>query len=335
MNKARILRAIASGTLLAMLAASAAAAVTPDEIVHSFEATFDVNADGLAKNGDCVCVSGQFTGTSVASALSRSVLFTHPTVPVIARFSAARGNANRRNSREMELEFRLPGGGLHHMAMLNTASFGAADAVEFGEMIVAVKPDPNTGAPDLQRLHAFLAAHPDAFAQSNFATATDAPSDYASATYFSIHTFRFIDAEGRAHFVRWRFLPQDEGTTSSPSEAADALPERLSERLAGGPVRWDMIVYVGEPADTSDNASLAWPQGRKHFKAGTLTLTRHVHERAEQCARRTFDPLVVTDGIAPTDDPVLLLRSPTYGVTFSKILAQALASPDAAAVADR
>ena len=344
MNKSRILAVIACGALAATLAASARAALTAAEIVNSFEATFDVNPEGLAHNGDCVCVSGEFTGTSVAAALSRSALFSHSSLPVIARFSAARGNANRRNSREMELEFRLPGGGLHHMAMLNTASFGTADAVEFGAMIVAAKPDPNTGTPDLQRLHAFLAAHPDAFAQSNFATATDAPSAYASATYFSIHTFRFIDAEGRTHFVRWRFLPQDERTASSPSEAAqdpeDALPYGLLKRLATGPVRWDMIVYVGEPGDTSDNASIAWPQGRKHFKAGTLTLTQDMHERAEQCARRNFDPLVVTDGIATTDDPVLLFRSPTYGLAFAKILAQALAwddapAADAAAVVDR
>jgi catalase len=48
-----------------------------------------------------------------------------------------------------------------------------------------------------------------------------------------------------------------------------------------------------------------------------------------------FDPLIAADGIAPADDPVLLFRSPTYGLTFSGILAQALAPVHAAAVVGR
>jgi hypothetical protein len=39
-------------------------------------------------------------------------------------------------------------------------------------MIAAAKADPNAGMPDVQKLHEFLAAHPGAFAQSNFVTAT-------------------------------------------------------------------------------------------------------------------------------------------------------------------
>jgi hypothetical protein len=53
-------------------------------------------------------------------------------------------------------------------------------------MIAAAKADPNAGMPDVQKLHEFLAAHPGAFAQSNFVTATDAPSSYASSAYFSV-----------------------------------------------------------------------------------------------------------------------------------------------------
>lgn len=339
MNKSRIIGAITFAALLATVAASAGEALTANEIISSFEETFAAHPQALLKNGDCICASGVFTGTSAASALSRSLLFAPASVPIVARFSATRGSAHSRNSRAMELEFRLPGGSLQHMAMLNTPSLRTADAATFAAMIVAAKPDPNTGVPDLQRLHDFLAAHPDAFAQSNFITAADSPSGFASAAYFSIHTFRFIDAAGRTRFVRWRFLPQDDEPTLSPSEAVqtpeDALQERFIKRLASGPVRWDMIVYVGEPGDTTDNASIAWPLARRHLKAGTLTLTQAMPESAAKCAQMSIDPLIVADGIAATDDPVLLFRSPTYAVAFSKILAHALAPVDAAPVVDR
>jgi catalase len=137
----------------------------------------------------------------------------------------------------MELDLRLPDGGWHHMAMLNSQTFIAADPITFSEMMGAVKPDPTTGQPDEGKLRNFLAAHPDAFAQPNFLTASPTPSSYATSTYFSIHTFRFIDASGRTHFVRWRFVPRDsEGAAATPSQSMttseSAMAEHFIARLA-------------------------------------------------------------------------------------------------------
>jgi catalase len=33
-----------------------------------------------------------------------------------------------------------------------------------------------------------------------------------------------------------------------------------------------------------------------------------------------FDPLVMSDGVQPTNDPVLLFRSPAYAISFGKRL---------------
>jgi len=306
----------------------------PNEIVASFEQAFEIDPEPLIKRVDSFCAAGEFTGTTEAAALSRSALFTRVPVPVVARFSGTRDD---RNVRELELEFGLRGGGVHHMAMLNTPVFGTADPVTFEEMLVAVKPDPYTGKPDPLRLREFLAAHPDAFTQRNLLTAFGSPSNYAATAYFSIHTFRFIDSDGRTHFVRWRFEPKDnrDGTMSrlEPAETTeDSVEERLITRLARSPVRWDMIVSLGEPEDTTDNASIAWPEDRMHLEAGTLTITRAMPGSAPECGERRFDPLIVADGIAPTDDPVLLFRSPTYRLAFSENLAQALTSPNTAIV---
>jgi catalase len=104
--------------------------------------------------------------------------------PVIARFSVAGGNPTvpdaTKNARGMALEFRLPDGSRQHMTMLNTPVFGAANPSTFNDMIIASKPDPKTGKPDPQKLHAFLASHPDALAQSDFLVNDNPPESYAS-----------------------------------------------------------------------------------------------------------------------------------------------------------
>jgi catalase len=81
-----------------------------------------------------------------------------------------------------------------------------------------------------------------------------------------------------------------------------------------------MIVYVGEPGDTLDNPTIAWPETRKHFTAGTLTIKLATPQKGAACERINFDPLIMADGIAPTNDPILLFRSPAYAVSFAKRL---------------
>ena len=38
------------------------------------------------------------------------------------------------------------------------------------------------------------------------------------------------------------------------------------------------------------------------------------------CANINYDPLVFTDGIQATNDPVFLFRSPSYAASFTKRL---------------
>jgi catalase len=84
-------------------------------------------------------------------------------------------------------------------------------------------------------------------------------------------------------------------------------------------VLWDMVVYLGEPGDSLDNPTLLWPETRKHFTAGTLSITSASPQQKDvACEPINFDPLVLADGMAPTNDPILLFRSPAYAVSFVK-----------------
>ena len=225
--------------------------------------------------------------------------------------------------RGMALEFRLPGGRLQHITMIDAPIFAASSPSSFRDALVAAKPDPTTGQPDPEKLKAYAASHPDAMASSDLASRHTPTANYYQATYFSIHTFKFIDAKNAEHPVKWRFIPRDGTKEMSAAEMKAAPPEFLArnliERTRKGPAVWDMIVYVGEPGDSQDDPTLAWPESRKHFTAGTLSITQATaQQKGVACEPINFDPLVMADGIAPTNDPVLLFRSPSYAVSFSK-----------------
>jgi catalase len=61
-----------------------------------------------------------------------------------------------------------------------------------------------------------------------------------------------------------------------------------------------------------------WPKDRKEIKAGTLTITKAMPQKGEACEKINYDPLVMAEGIAATNDPILMFRSPAYAVSFAK-----------------
>jgi catalase len=310
-------------------ATPAAAEVNAPQMIDAFEGTFGVHPGQRRNHIKGTCAAGEFVGTAETAVLSRSALFSGKAIPVIARFSLGGGNPEVPDSapapRGMAPEFHLPGGALQHITMIDAPIFAAASPASFRDLIVAARPDPKTGRPDPERLKAYFATHPDAKALTELSGHHTPTANYFQATYFSVHTFKFIDAKGAEHPVRWRFVPRDgtkEMTAADMKVAAhDFLEKNLIERTLKGAAVWDMIVYVGEPGDPQDDPTLAWPEARKHFIAGTLSITQATpQQKGVACEPINFNPLVMADGIGPTNDPILLFRSPAYAVSFAKRL---------------
>ena len=303
--------------------------VTADQVVSALEGTFGVTPGERRNHTKGTCAAGEFVGAREAAKYSRSALFSGKPVPVVARFSLAGGNPRApdtaKSARGMALELALPDGSLQHMTMLNTPVFGAAHPQTFLDLMLAMKPDPATGKPDPEKMKAFKASHPDNLAQAEFLAKNNPPASYANSSYFGIHTFKFIDGDGKVTPVRWRFVPQDGEKRLSDDELKSAPPNFLEaaliERAKQGPVKWDMIVTLGVPGDAEDNPTVAWPEDREQVKVGTLTLaSATAQQKGAACEPINFDPLVMADGIAPTDDPVLRFRSPAYAASFAKRL---------------
>lgn len=315
-------------TLAAPLCMSAEQEVTADQVVSALEGTFGVHAGERRNHIKGTCATGEFVGSPEARVYTRSALFSGKPLPVVARFSMPGGNPKvpdtARNPRGMALEFRLPDGSLQHMTMLNTPVFGAASPQTFFDDIVAKKPDPATGKPDPEKIKAFKASHPDSWPQADFLAKHNPPASWANSSYFGIHTFKFVNGDNRTTLVRWRFVPRDGEKRLSDDEIKSLPPNFLEriliERTLRGPVHWDMILTIGVPGDPEDNPTLSWPTDRKEVKIGTLTIASATPQEGAECERINFDPLVMSDGIEPTNDPVLVFRSPAYAISFGKRL---------------
>ncbi len=318
---------LGSGGMRVATAAPAAAGVTPVEMIQALEDNSGDHPGKRKSHTKGICAAGEFVGSGGAAGLSRSALFSGKPVPVTARFSLGTGDPYEPDAevalRGMALEFHLPGGALQHMTMSDVPIFAAATPASFRDLVVALKPNPNTGMPDPGKLDAYFLTHPDAGPLREYSAHHTPTANFYQAAFFSVHTFKFIDAKGTGHPVRWRFIPRDGVKELTPPEIKaaprDFLEANLIDRVSKHPVLWDMIVYVGEPGDPQDNPTLAWPESRKHFTAGTLTLTQATpQQKGVACEPINFDPLVLADGIAPSNDPILLFRSQVYAVSFAK-----------------
>jgi len=318
-----------AAALVCLGAAPAIAAdpeVTADQAVGALEQTFGIHPGERRNHAKGTCALGTFVGAKDAARYSRSALFSGAAVPVVARFSLAGGNPKApdtaKSARGMALEFALPDGGRQHMAMINTPVFGAASPQSFVDLITAMRPDPATGKPDPEKIKAFKASHPDNRMQAHFLESNNPPASYASSAYLGLHAFKFIGTEDKTTLVRWQFVPEDGEKRLSDDElkaaGADFLERTLIDRTRQGPVRWDMVATIGQPGDAEDDPTVAWPEARPKVTVGTLTITAAMPQKGAACETINYDPLVMADGIAATDDPVLLFRSPAYAVSFAR-----------------
>ncbi|MBV1899433.1 MAG: catalase family peroxidase [Cycloclasticus sp.] len=302
--------------------------VTPNKVINAFEKTFGITQGERRNHTKGTCAVGEFIGSKDAVVFSRSELFTGKPLPIIARFSLAGGNPSvpdtAKSPRGLALEFLLTDGSLHHMAMLNTPVFGAANPQTFYNMLVAKTPDPLTGKPDQEKIEAFKLNHTDNKAQAHFLANNNPPSNYYESAYYGIHTFKFFNKDNKETLVRWRFVPQSGEKQLSEAELenlpANFLEQNLIKRTEEGAVKWKMLVTIGEPDDVQDNPTIAWPKNREEIEAGTLILTESMHQEGAKCESINFDPLVLSDGIKATNDPILLFRSPSYAISFAKRL---------------
>jgi catalase len=294
-------------------------------IIGAFEANSGPHPGYRRNHAKGVCLEGYFDSNGNAAPLSVADVFARGRrTQVIGRFAIPGGNPSAPDTsvpiRSMALEFMLQDGEQWRTGMNTTPVFAVRTPAQFYEQLVASRPDPATGKPDPARLKAFYQANPETGPFQSWVKAHPPSSGFANGTYYSINAFRFVNAAGHVHAVRWSMVPDMPYAPLDPRKKAnqDFLASDLMHQLELGSLRWHLIVTVAAPGDKTDDATIAWPDDRQHVDAGTLVISRATPQSDGSCRDVTFDPTVLPNGISRSDDPLLAARSSAYALSFKR-----------------
>src|SRR5262249_26254145 len=223
------------------------------------------------------------------------------------------------NVRSIAIQFTLPDGEQWRTAMINIPVFPVSTPQAFAEFMVVSSPDSATGKVNSEAMGAFLVKHPETATALKIIGSRPFSSGFADSAFYSLNAFRFEDDKGRATPVRWSVTP-DQATVTVNTSATDKnyLFEALIHQIHAGPLRWHLMLTVGQPGDPTAEAARQWPHGRRQIDAGVLTITSIESDDPSRTNKITFDPLVLPDGISQSDDPLLSTRSAAYSVSFTR-----------------
>jgi catalase len=293
--------------------------VTPDQAIDAIRATGGAQPGNRALHAKGKLYRGTFTATPEAATLSRAAHLSGAGVPALVRFSSGSGNPKQPDNapgvRGLAVKFTLPDGSTTDVSTQTAKLFPASTPDGFVSLLRAMRPGPTAPL----RLIGYIATHPRFVkALPVVKEANKVPASYGSVAYHGLHAFRWTAADGSERFVRYHlqpargeeFLPAD----AAKAKGADFLTVELDERLASQPVRFDYQVQIAAQGDSTVDPSKPWHSDQT-VTVGTLEITGAETEREHGGDIVVFDPMRVTDGIEPSDDPVLRFRTVAYSAS--------------------
>jgi catalase len=271
---------------------------------------------------------GTFTATPEAKRLSRAAHLQGNPIGATVRFSNASGHPRAYDSdpiagRGLAVKFHLPDGEASDIVSVPLVVFLARTPEDFLELTRARIPDPETGQPDPEKLGAYMAAHPEFGAALEKGLPKLAPTtSFATSDYRALHAFALVDAEGRTHWGRYTWEPE-EGTeylTDEQREGADRdyLQEEIRARLADGIAGFPLEFTLANDGDPLDDPTAEWEGEHEVVELGELQVLGVIEDAETPESPIVFDPMRLTDGIEPSADPILASRPKAYSVSIER-----------------
>lgn len=268
---------------------------------------------------------------------TRAKFLQNPSVktPVFVRFSTvagSRGSADTvRDVRGFATKFYTDEGN-YDLVGNNMPVFFVQDAMKFPDFIHAVKPQPHNEIPQAQSAHDtfwdFVANNTESVHMVMWAMSDRAiPRSFRMMEGFGVHTFRFVNERGEAHFVKFHWKPVL-GIHSLVWDEAQKLggkdPDYNRRDL------WDAIEAGNYPEfelgiqmikeeeefnfdfDILDPTKI-WPEEVIPVRiVGKMTLNRNTDNFFAETEQIAFHPGHVVPGIDFTNDPLLQGRLFSY-----------------------
>jgi len=220
------------------------------------------------------------------------------------------------------IHFELADGAYTDIVSISVNGFPAATPEDFLGLLNAIAAS-GPDAPKPSLVEQFLGSHPAAL--KYVATLKPAPVSFATQAFYGVNAFSFTNAKGESRYGRYQIIPLAGQQSLTTEEAAKATPnylmEELPARLKTAEVKYRISVQLAEKGDVINDATAIWPDSRPQIELGVLTLKTPLPDSQQAEKKVMFSPLNLTDGIAPSEDPILLARPTAYAVSFGRRLA--------------
>ena len=255
--------------------------------------------------------------------------------PVFTRFSTVagfRGSADTvRDVRGFAVKFYTEEGN-YDLVSNNMPVFFIQDGIKFPDVVHALKPEPHNEIPQASGAHDtfwdFVAnnqesAHHVMWLMSDRAI----PRSYRMMQGFGVHAFRFVNEEGKSHFVKFHWIPKlgvhslvwDEAQKIA-GKNPDYNRQDLYDAIEMGKFpEYELGVQIIEEKDEFAfdfdilDSTKIWPEEDVPVKViGKLTLNRNVDNFFAETEQVAFHPGHVVPGIDFTNDPLLQGRLFSY-----------------------
>lgn len=257
------------------------------------------------------------------------------TTPVFVRFSTVAGFKGSsdlaRDVRGFSVKFYTQEGN-YDLVGNNIPVFFIQDAMNFPDLVHAVKPEPNNEIPQAASAHDtfwdFISLMPEAAHMSLWVMSDRAiPRSLRMIEGFGVHTFKFINAHGHTTFVKFHWKPKLGVHSVAWNEAqkisgfdADFHRRDLWEAIEQGQFpQWDLGVQLIPEEDEMKfsfdilDPTKIIPEELVPIKIiGTMTLNRNPENFFAETEQAAFDPGRLVPGIDFSDDPLLQGRIFSY-----------------------
>jgi catalase len=289
------------------------------DLLKEFDNVFGLHPGFRPAHARGIMLTGTFTPHPDAASLTRAPHIARESTPVTVRFSSSTGlpllpdNDPNANPRGLAIRFNLAEHVHTDIVSHSTDGFPARTGQEFLEFLRAVAAsDPSKPSPS--PIEIFLGAHPAALAFVQ--TPKPSPASFAKESYFGVSAMRFTNRNGVSRYGRYRILPDagvehlDDATTRAKD--ANFLFDELTQRIAAGPISFQILVQVANDDDIVDDATIHWPEERSLIRLGRIVLIALLPDSLREQKKIIFDPIPRVDGIEPSADPLLELRAAVY-----------------------
>lgn len=294
--------------------------LSPQQAIDRLRATFSPPPGYRTLHAKGRFYTGTFTATPEASALCRAGHLDGQPHEVTVRWSNAAGTPRadaKPDIRGMAVKFRLPDGSATDLLGQTSPRFPTDDPEAFVELTEASE-RPIT-------LPLVLARHPRMLASlvaSTRAKAVGSPATFAEVTFYPIHAYGWLDAEGHRTWVRYIFraTATKADRLDGSFSGTDRLGEEMAARLERGPVTHEVWVQVAGTGHDPHRATSSW-SGARELLAGRIVVTAPLDDPVGGPMSRTptvFDPTRVVDGIELSDDPILRYRPGAYSESVTR-----------------